>query len=196
MTSRNTRDTNQSCIDSEPEQISSLEEIVDDYIVRWRPDDEKEAKSWKGHSCLGDAVRRAALSIDENGKRHPHQYRIPKQALERAAEVLEGIDFSVMTSFEELHQTIEHLIKSPNIKGIGELAVYDMAHRIGMYLDLLPEFVYLHRGTRDGAYALGFEGDKLHKNQLPKALQKLTPAEIENCLCIYKLSIKNFRDCV
>ena len=38
---------------------------------------------------------------------------------------------------------------------LGELTVYDVAHRIGAYLQLEPDVVYLHRGTRIGARYLG-----------------------------------------
>jgi hypothetical protein len=41
-----------------------------------------------------------------------------------------------------------------NIKGFGELAVYDCSLRVGSYLNLLPDKIYLHAGTRKGAEAL------------------------------------------
>ena len=190
MSSRTSHQPSQSCSGSEFASVDSFDDIVDDYIQSYRPHDEEERKNWINRACLGDAVRAAALSTLLNGKRHPHQYRIPGEALQRAREALVEIDFSAFRSFEELHESIERSIKSPAIKGIGELTVYDIAHRIGMFLDIAPEFVYLHSGTRDGARALGLTGDKLQFDQLPSAFQRLTPAEIENCLCIYKANIR------
>ena len=52
--------------------------------------------------------------------------------------------------------------------GIGSLTVYDTATRIGAFLKLEPDRVYLHAGTRDGARALGFDQrDSLSASELP-----------------------------
>jgi hypothetical protein len=58
-----------------------------------------------------------------------------------------------MQTVRELHALIKRTIHS--IGGLRELYTYDMALRIGAFLGLAPEFVYLHRGTRAGARALG-----------------------------------------
>ena len=52
----------------------------------------------------------------------------------------------------------------------------------------MPERVYLHRGTRKGARALGLDwrADSLDPRVLPKELADLEPREIEDFLCIYK----------
>lgn len=173
--------------------FNSFQEIVDHYIQCIQPQDKCDLKYWKSLRDLRDVVQKAALSRSPGDKKQDHQRRLPNSALERAAEVLDGVDFAKCKNFEELHQIIEQLIKTPTIKWIGELAVYDIALRIGMYLDVRPEYIYLHRGTRRGANALGLVGDKLHKNQLPCAFQKLSPAQIENCLCIYKESIDSLK---
>jgi hypothetical protein len=79
----------------------------------------------------------------------------------------------------------EHL---NGVRGLGELYYYDTALRIGASLRLMPRRVYLHRGTRDGAHALGLacKADSLDPRDLPKALAVLEPREIEDFLCIYK----------
>jgi len=53
---------------------------------------------------------------------------------------------------------------------------------------LEPKQIYLHRGTRDGARALGIRGrlSKLTVPDIPKDFARLSPGEIEDCLCIYK----------
>ena len=76
------------------------------------------------------------------------------------------------------------------IHGIGELAVYDIACRIGAFLGLSPERVYLHAGTREGARALGLRGASVRKMDLPRAFGRLSPGEIEDCLCIYNADIR------
>jgi hypothetical protein len=80
------------------------------------------------------------------------------------------------------------------IKGLGELYAYDTAYFIGAHLDLTPEKVYLHAGTRKGAQALGFSGGLayLMPSQLPVELHILTPYEMEDFLCIYKGFLARF----
>jgi hypothetical protein len=66
-----------------------------------------------------------------------------------------------------------------NVKGIGKLMVYDIAHRIGAYFGKSPKLVYLHRGTKEGAANLGFRGETLDPALLPAAFSALTAAELE-----------------
>jgi hypothetical protein len=60
---------------------------------------------------------------------------------------------------------------------------------------LEPDRVYLHAGTRVGAKALvpcrGI--DYLEPNQLPEPFHLLSPAEMEDCLCIYKEDLTRSR---
>ncbi|HQM80509.1 MAG TPA: hypothetical protein PLX02_02700 [Syntrophorhabdaceae bacterium] len=74
------------------------------------------------------------------------------------------------------------------IPGIGELAVYDTALRIGAFLRIEPSKVFLHAGTRTGARALGLEtsAEFLEVSSVPSEFQVLKPSEIEDVLCIYK----------
>jgi hypothetical protein len=51
-----------------------------------------------------------------------------------------------------LIELVEKIIGS--IHGIGELAIYDTAVRIGARFGVEAEDAYMHRGTRDGAKAL------------------------------------------
>ena len=91
-------------------------------------------------------------------------------------------------SFDDLHRTVHDRIGG--IHRIGELAVYDISCRIGAFVGLSPNRVYLHAGTRKGAQALGLRGATVHKNDLPPEFGRLSPAEIEDCLCIYKAPIQ------
>jgi len=43
----------------------------------------------------------------------------------------------------------------------------------------------------EGAAALGLRGETLDPAALPAAFSRLTPAEIEDCLCIYKDAIRS-----
>lgn len=78
------------------------------------------------------------------------------------------------------------------VNGIGGLYCYDIALRIGPYIRIYPEGVYLHRGARDGAKALGYHTDRnvLQMAELSDSVQALEPYEIEDLLCIYKNQLK------
>ncbi len=89
-------------------------------------------------------------------------------------------------SFDELFEVIAATIGS--IPGIGELAVYDTALRVGARFGLEPTKVYLHAGTRKGVKALGLgqRRDTIEMAELPSDLRTLTAREAEDLLCIYK----------
>ncbi|MBI4443589.1 MAG: hypothetical protein HY649_09485 [Acidobacteria bacterium] len=93
-------------------------------------------------------------------------------------------------TFEELFTLVERIIEP--IPGVGELYVYDTSLRIGAKLNLFPEQVYLHAGTRVGARSLGFHGNLrvIDVTKLPAELQRLEPHEIEDVLCIFKDRLK------
>jgi hypothetical protein len=90
------------------------------------------------------------------------------------------------TSFDDLYRRVAVAIEP--LDGIGELTVYDTALRIGAKLGHLPSKVYLHRGTRAGAKALGlnWKAKTLAVRELPAVLRVLPAHEIEDCLCIFK----------
>ena len=81
------------------------------------------------------------------------------------------------------------------IRGIGVLAVYDIAHQIGVFFGLNPEKVYLHAGANEGAKSLGIncpKGVTLEMDELPREFEqlKLAPEEAEDFLCIFKNELK------
>lgn len=170
-----------------PSPATSLREIVEDYIRCFRDLAEQEQRYF-AQGERHDAMSRAALAeveLDGRTLRHTHQYRIPRKQLEAARDRLLTADLALV-SFDELHQRVEQTIGS--IERIGELAVYDTALRVGAFLGIEPELVYLHRGTRDGARALvlGRGRTSLRVDELPAEFSRLRPYEIEDCLCIYK----------
>jgi DNA-binding transcriptional ArsR family regulator len=158
-------------------------EVVRAYIRDYRVAAQRGRRDYALQHNLADTVRAAALSKLADGKRHPHQRRIPGRVLQQAATALANADFAVAT-FDDLHEAVRRTIGP--LRGIGALAVYDVACRIGAHLGLAPDRVYLHAGTREGARALDRGGTVLSKSELPKAFYRLSPGEIEDCLCIYK----------
>lgn len=163
------------------------DQIVSCFIRDRRRDASHERNCFRSLPSLRHAIRHSALCHWlPRTKRHPHQWRIPSQALQEAERELQRIANRLCRcgNFEALHDEVKRAIGS--IPKIGDLTTYDIAHRIGVYLGKSPRLVYLHRGTAIGARHLGFSGATLDPKMLPNAFSKLSPEEIEDCLCIYK----------
>jgi len=169
----------------------TLDKIVNDYICEYRHDARAEMRFFEIQRSPSAAIRKAALCMLPSGKRHPHQRRIPKAVLEQAAARLQAIGPSLAKAgdFGDLHRLVERQIGG--IHGIGALTVYDIGHRLGAYFGKAPELVYLHAGTRTGARVFNVSGDSADPKNLLNAFSRLTPAEIEDCLCIYKDELRN-----
>jgi hypothetical protein len=164
----------------------TYDEIVTDYIRTCRDRTRVELRGFERERSLSAAIRRAALCQREDGKRCSHQRRIPGRILEEAELRLQSVERSLAKTpdFDAVHRLVDESIRG--IDGIGPLTVYDIAHRIGAYLRKEPTRVYLHAGTKVGALALGIEDDVFDSRILPKPFSRLSAAEIEDCLCIYK----------
>jgi len=168
------------------ETTARFEGVVHRFVIEHRARTARELRFYQIQPDFRRVIEVAALAQLPSGKRHPHQRRIPKAVLEEARDRLLSADLQRCTSFGELFDVVAHEIAS--IRGIGELTVYDVALHIGAFLGLEPEVVYLHRGTREGAKAIGVgtRQKTIRVENLPEPFHILTPAEIEDCLCIYK----------
>ena len=166
----------------------SLRKVVAQYIKEHREKAACELCHYAIQRNLADAVKKAALCVRPNGKRHGHQRRLTEYCLTQAnARLQKRLNaLGRATTFERLHDLVEAEIKP--LRGIGDLTVYDVAHRIGAFRRLEPRIVYLHAGTLAGARALGIRcrSRKLDMKQLPREFHVLRPYEAEDCLCIYK----------
>ena len=72
---------------------------------------------------------------------------------------------------------------------LGALTTYDIVAAIAAYLKLEPDEVYLHAGALEGARHLGIRvGGRrsIPVREMPPALGRLSPAEAEDVLRIYK----------
>lgn len=141
---------------------------------------------------IEQSIDYAALAKLENGKRHPHQRRLPRQTLEEVKQQLltKKQQVEAATSFE----AILAIVRSCTVPRFGELACYDTALRLAVRLDKLPSHVYLHRGIRRGASALGLAVDReyIPLAELPQPLQTIQPYQVEDFLCIYKTHLSYF----
>lgn len=168
-------------------------ELLADYEAEHAPKERTQVNWFREQSSIGEAIQIAARAVDRNGRRFDHQRRIRKQAIDATMKVLlaNSANIGHTRRFGELLELLEHLL-SP-INGIGELYCYDCAARIGAYLNISPDRVYLHAGTRKGARVLGlaYQRRSLEVTEMPEALQSRSPRELENILCIYASDFTN-----
>ena len=174
-------------------RVDSYSAIAKDYREHAALGRRRECRFFAKQPTFEKAVELAALSVTEEGKRHSHQRRIPRTVLHRAWRALDRTSLSRCQTFQGLFEQVQGAIGS--IHGIGPLTVYDVATRIGSYLRLEPEEVYLHAGTRAGARELGLPTHcrTLPRRAFPREWSRLKPAEIEDCLCIYKSPLRSVR---
>jgi hypothetical protein len=174
----------------------TLDALVADYLRRFAPDAAGEERFFgtRDVDAEGAAVR-AALSLDQRGMLHPHQWRLGHDLTKKMAGVLRSRakKLAMSNSFDDLLTRIEAIFAE--MHRVGELAAYDVAHRLGAYLGLVPERVYLHAGTRAGARALGLDhrARSIAPEFLPRVLHRLTPAQVEDFLCLYKADFGRLR---
>lgn len=170
-----------------------LQAIVQAYLDHNAEAEDRYLQYYRVQKSLSAAVAKSAMAELPGGGRFSHQWKIPASVLEEANEALCGIGFSGLKTFDELHTLVRRTIG--RIRGIGPLTIYDTAHRIGAYLGLRPEFVYLHAGVRSGAKALGldYRAHKLPMSVLPEAFHRLLPEQVEDCLCIYRDELRALR---
>lgn len=166
-----------------------LEAIIRSYKLKNRPNKQKEINWFCQQTSLETAISLATEAKDENDKQYSHQWRIPKVAISKANKLLlkKHNALQKCKSFHELWLLIRENLMP--IHGINELYIYDTALRIGAYLNIFPDKVYIQRGSLEGAKAFGFITKKkewLNLDELPKVLRDLPAHEIEDLLCIYK----------
>jgi hypothetical protein len=177
-------------------RLNSYEEIVEHY--RWGPRLKamEELEYFAKLPSLEEAIDAVADARKENGALFNHQRHLDPSTVEGVRRVLRASREAIArtVSFDELISLLERLIR--DIPGAKEMFIYDAALRLGAYLKKLPQQVYLHRGTRVGAEALGIvvaERKSIRVDELPPPFSVLTAYEIEDVLCSYKDHIARVR---
>jgi hypothetical protein len=129
--------------------IPKLERIIDNYKKQKRKPVDHHVQFCLDQENLKDAIEAAARAVDDYGKIHFHQRRVAKADLMAFADKLISIEseFADAKSFDEIYA----VVKKTNQTGINEITVFDTAFRIGSYLNLFPDKIYLTSGTRIGA---------------------------------------------
>jgi len=176
------------CRPDDTDELATYSDVVAAYIRDHRPGALRRLRFFRECETLKRAIEYAARCKLPSGKRHPHQYRIPKKVLAEAERRLLACaaELRECQTFAELHELVRDRISG--IKGIGPLTVYDVSHHLGAHFGLEPEAVYLHAGTSGGARALGLDhtAESLGMAELPAEFRRLRPHEVEDSLCLYK----------
>lgn len=166
----------------------TLKAVVNDYLRTRAEGEARYLRFYQVQRSLPDAIEKAAMAELPGGRRFSHQRRIPRVVLQRAKEALLAVsaDLAACGSFDQLHALVEQTIEP--IRGVGRLMVYDTAHRLGAYLRLSPDLVYVHAGVQAGLRVLGLDhrAAKVSLADLPAPFARLRPEQVEDCLCIYK----------
>lgn len=173
-----------------------IERIIIRYKKLREKNPERHIEYCLSKSSLKDSIKVAAQAVDGKNKIHDHQYRVGRITLNSFAKKLIYYhnQINCAKSFDDLIE----IVGKARIKGIGALTIYDTAQRIGFYLGIYPDKVYLHGGTLIGArYLLGQlpRDQYLLVEELPEPFRRpdIAPWEIEDILCIYKSELK---DCI
>ncbi len=171
------------------DRMKWLEKLVDEYLD---PNDCHDFGWFAGAKDVQSKITRSGMSRNSNGKRHWHQRRIGETTLRRFVNSLLAAQARIegATNFDSLHA----ILTERRVKGIGALALYDVALRIGAHRKYWPNSVYLHAGTASGAKRLAIllkdavllEACKrrtIAPRMLPRPLRRLKPWQIEDFLC-------------
>jgi hypothetical protein len=171
--------------------LTSLEAIVEDWQMRFIEGDAKKFRDTVVDYCVKassfeEAVTRACRCRNELGKKHNHQSKVRDPVLMAwCKEICGNIIPSQIIDFDHLFDSL-NLIR---IWGIGPVTHYDVATRIGAWMKLEPEQLYLHAGVLDGwklLYGNGRWPERIHRRSWPEALRVLPADQVEDLLCAYR----------
>ncbi|MGO8756155.1 MAG: hypothetical protein ACLQHK_13100 [Gallionellaceae bacterium] len=151
---------------------------------------DKELDYYKSRQSDAEAILLAAKARGENGVKLDHQRRLKLVDLDIFATQLVAAShhWPRISAFSDLFLKVQ--LTANGVPGIGDLAVYDTALRIGWRFGVKPSEVYLQAGARKGAKRLV---------QLPRGRRSIPvslfqqrelkvlvpyPYRIENFLCV------------
>ncbi|MET3116360.1 hypothetical protein AAKU64_000566 [Undibacterium sp. GrIS 1.8] len=162
-------------------------EIVSHYIKHRRPDFACELRYFAEPIKFSEALLRA-INAEHEGTRFSHQCRLGKNVIPdtRSSLISKQAQLKKVTSFAELYEVINSSME--NISGAGSLYAYDTALRLGTFMKLPPEQVFLQAGTLEGAKKLlpSIRARSVDLLLFPRVFHCLAPAEMEHLLCSYR----------
>lgn len=141
------------------------------------------------------AVRRAVEARDANGKHHNHQSKVDITARRKLGAKLVAkkkmVEKIASIRHHDRFDLLHDLIDEIKPFGIGPVTVYDVAVRVGAYLGIDPQSVYMHAGVRLGYEALFGAGsskgiERVPLSRFPEPFCYMEADDIEDILCTYR----------
>jgi hypothetical protein len=148
---------------------------------------------------LEEAIHRACMSRGEDGTLWHHQGRVWQVNLDAYERNLLDNYFELIEESEYFWELIGHCHKAADeTHGIGPVTEYDVAMRIGGWLELEPEHLYFHAGVTEGLRALGVMIPRgtfcLDRERLPEFFWDKNLDIVESFLCGYRSEIQRVMD--
>lgn len=165
---------------------STLATMVAKYLKEYKNCYQKEDKWWADNTITWqEAIERAWRSLDKDGKVYCHQCLVAKRLSKGLEKFLsKNKQPDSFNDFHDVYSCIQSITESTY--GLGATTAYDVARRLGAWLDMQPTMVYLHAGAAEGARKLGIKGKTAPLDDFPEEIQSLGATHAENFLCIYK----------
>lgn len=126
--------------------------LIAEYLHVQRP---RSEASWRWYSSAGslkEAIRRASWSEREDGEIEEHQRGIQARSLRELGGRIAQLPIGRARTFAELHDLVR--LAAATVPGLEARTIYEVAFRLGAYLRMRPDYVYLHSRSREGAWAL------------------------------------------
>lgn len=178
------------------ERLNSIPALWRDYMWRYVEAERQDPCQYYTAEApdLATAIRRACDSRGRDGKLFNHQSRVWQPNRDQFAQNLltHKRRIKYAKSFEELFKVVERAARKTD--GIGPVTEYDVACRLGYYLDLEPNRLYVHAGVLLGLKALRVKvprGRKwLTRRELPPFFRDKNLELLESFLCGYRSEIE------
>jgi hypothetical protein len=179
-------------------ELNTIRALWRDYMIRYVHTGRCDpAVPWTEKAeTLEEAIHRACMSRGENGTLWHHQGRVWLVNLEAyEVKLNEPLYYGGIEESEHFWELFIWCRKAAaETHGIGPVTEYDVAARLGAWLDLEPEHLYFHAGVTEGLRALGVNVPRgvycLDRERLPQFFQDKNLDIVESFLCGYRSEIE------
>lgn len=186
--------------------LDTLDACIRDFLWRRSPGGGMDVKAddipamCAEATSFEEAVWIACESRRRNRKMHSHQTKVTKDARrEFGHQIIDRFDSSPLfghknprklegITFDQFHDILWDIRPA----GIGPLTTYDVATRVGAYLELEPDQIYLHTGARLGwtalwgSFPVAVGAWRVPPELWPASLRALSADMAEDFLCTYR----------